>query len=63
MAESMAVAIVMPTRKDIWVRKSPRKDARAICHKSPFSTFSSGWKMDTSQKRADAPMARSVNST
>ena len=63
MAQSMDVAMVMPTRKDVWVRNSPRKEARAIFHRSPFCTFSLGRKSDNSQNMAVAPMARKVNST
>ena len=63
MAQSIDVAIVIPTRNVVCVRNSPRNDARAIFHRSPFSTLSFGVNSDISQKMAVAPIARSVNST
>lgn len=62
-AESMGVAIVMPTRNVICVRNSPRKAANAMRHRSPFSTCSFGKKKDRSQNSKDAPIALKVNST
>ena len=57
----MAVAMVMPTRKVVWVRKKPRKEAMTMRHMSPFSIFSFGRKSDAIQNRTPAPMARKVN--
>ena len=62
-AESMAVAMVIPIRKVTCVRKNPSNDASAIRHMSPFFTGSFGIKSDRIQKIADAPMALNVNST
>jgi hypothetical protein len=62
-AESIAVAIVIPTRNVVWVANSPRKDARAIFHISPLSIFSLGINRDMIQNAADAPIALSVKST
>ena len=63
MAQSMDVAMVMPTRKVVCVRKRPRKDASAIFQRSPLSTFSLEANSDINQNMAVAPMARSVKST
>ena len=63
MAQSMDVAMVMPTRNVVCVRKRPRKDASAIFPRSPFANFSFGRNSDRSQNMAVAPIARSVKRT
>ena len=56
---STGVVIVIAFRNDICVRNRPRKDATAIFHRSPLSTFSLfGVNADAVQKRTSAPMAR-----
>lgn len=61
MLKSMEVVIVTAFKKLTCVRKSPKKEAMAICHKSFNGTFSLGMKSDNSQNKAVAPVARRQN--